>query len=257
MPDAAHDPPAALRGLQFQFTAHIRDPKRNPAPVDIEQRRMTMYRELCFNNVESFLGNNFPVLRQLHDNSSWQALVQDFFSRHKSKTPYFSEIAEEFLEFLENERAADAGDPPFMLELAHYEWVEMALAIAEGQAPSKDTSLLEDPLSKVVTLSDVAWSLAYSFPVHIIAPEFRPKETPAEPTYLVVYRNSEDQVQFLVINAVTFRLLELLQENETETAREILVRIAGEMQHANPEVVLEGGVESLIGLADRGVIKRI
>ena len=47
---------------QFAFAAHIRDPKHVPAPDDIEDRRMAVYRDLFFNNLKSLLSNMFPVL---------------------------------------------------------------------------------------------------------------------------------------------------------------------------------------------------
>ena len=52
---------------QYEFAAHIRDPEHKPAPDDIEDRRMGIYRELFYNNVEGFLSNSFPVLRKLMD----------------------------------------------------------------------------------------------------------------------------------------------------------------------------------------------
>ncbi|RKZ79734.1 MAG: DUF2063 domain-containing protein, partial [Gammaproteobacteria bacterium] len=42
---------------QYQFAGHIRDPEHNPAPADIEQRRMAIYRELFYNNIEGFIAN--------------------------------------------------------------------------------------------------------------------------------------------------------------------------------------------------------
>ncbi len=63
-----------------------------------------MYRELFFNNIEGFLSGNFPVLRKILDDQQWFALVQDFFAKHPCQSPYFSEIPEEFLDYLQNER---------------------------------------------------------------------------------------------------------------------------------------------------------
>ncbi len=123
-----------FKAKQEEFAAYIRDPENNPAPPDVKEDRMKMYRQLFFNNVDDFLAGNFPVLRKLLDDSSWRSLVQDFFSTHQCETPHFSEIPEEFLSFLEHERDK-SNDFPFILELAHYEWVEMALAIAKDEPP--------------------------------------------------------------------------------------------------------------------------
>ena len=82
---------------QYAFAANIRDPENNPAPDDIEDRRMQIYRELFYNNVESFISGTFPVLRRIYSDADWHALVREYFSRHRSRTPLFHEIPREFL----------------------------------------------------------------------------------------------------------------------------------------------------------------
>ena len=61
----------AFQRVQYRFAAHLRDPKRNPAPRGIEPRRMKIYRELFYNNVEGFLANAFPVLRRITPDARW------------------------------------------------------------------------------------------------------------------------------------------------------------------------------------------
>ena len=119
-----------LKASKHEFAAYIRDPENNPVPADVKEQRMVMYRELFFNNIEGFLSGNFPVLRKILDDQQWFALAQDFFAKHPCQSPHFSQIPEEFLDYLQNERDS-SEDFPFMLELAHYEWVEMALSIAK------------------------------------------------------------------------------------------------------------------------------
>ena len=36
---------------QLEFANYIRDPENNPAPDNIEQRRMTIYQERFYNNI--------------------------------------------------------------------------------------------------------------------------------------------------------------------------------------------------------------
>jgi len=64
-------------------------------------------------------------------------------------------------------------------------------------------------------MSPVACVLAYRFPVHLIGPDFRPEEPPAEPTVLLLVRGRDDEVRFHEINALTAMLIEKLQQNET------------------------------------------
>ena len=66
----------ATRAAQYAFAAHIRDPEHAPAPGDVEPRRMAVYTELFYNNIESLLAANFPVIRRLHDDGLAVLLVE-------------------------------------------------------------------------------------------------------------------------------------------------------------------------------------
>lgn len=240
--------------VQYAFAAHLRDPQRNPAPPGVEDRRMKIYRELFYNNVEGFVAGAFPVLRRLYADAAWHGMIRDYFSRHRAHTPFFHRIAEEFLHYLQDERAPQPEDPPFLLELAHYEWVELALSVSEAEPDSAGVDPAGDLLDGVPVLSPLAWNLAYRYPVHRISPEFRPTEPDAQPTHIVVYRDRSDKVGFLEINAVTARLLRLIEEHPDRSGRQQLQAIAAELKHPRPEAVIEGGREMLEGLRRRDII---
>jgi hypothetical protein len=239
---------------QYEFAAHIRDPEQQPAPGGIEDRRMAIYRELFYNNVEGFLSSTFPVLRKLHEDRPWHAMARDFFAHHPSQTPLFLEIPREFLGWLEHERTAQTDDLPFLYELAHYEWVELALSISEESFDQHDINSKGDLMTGIPVLSPLAWHLSYRFPVHKIGPDFLPDEAGEAPTNIVVYRNREDEVCFMEVNPVTKRLLELVSENNNESGEQLLARIATEMSHPQPDVVVRGGSEILEGLAQKDII---
>jgi len=244
----------AFQRTQYGFAAHIRDPDANAAPVGIEDRRMAIYRDLFFNNVASLLGRTFPVLHRILGRDRWRVLIRDYFSRHESHTPLFLEMPREFLQYLETERGVVAGDLPFMLELAHYEWVELALTIDEREPDLTDVDREGDLLGERPALSPLFWSLAYSYPVHQISPRYLPEAAPAEPTRLLVYRDLDDEVGFVEINIVTARLLELLADESIRNGRDALERIASEMNHPQPDTVIDGGLQILQDLRNRQVI---
>jgi hypothetical protein len=239
---------------QYRFAAHLRDPARNPAPAEIEDRRMAIYRELFFNNVAQLLGRTFPVLRSILGADRWARLMRDYYSLHRSATPLFLEMPREFLSYLETERGDVDGDPPFMLELAHYEWVELALSIDERAPDPAAADAGGDLLEGRPVLNPVHRSLAYRFPVHRLSPGYTPAEAPAEPTRLLVYRDLDDEVGFVEINVVTARLLELLADEAIATGRAALVRIAAELNHPQPATVIEGGRTILEDLRNRQVV---
>jgi hypothetical protein len=238
---------------QYAFAAHIRDPQQHAAPAAVEDRRMGIYRELFFNNIEGFLSSSFPVLCRLLDEDSWQALARDFFARHRCHSPLFLEIPREFLAYLDEERGERETDPPFMRELAHYEWVELALSVAEipDEIPVERNG---DLLEGVPVPSAAAWALAYRYPVHRISPDFRPQQAGEQPTYLLAYRDARDDVGFIELNPVSARLFSLLQENQARSGRTLLHEIAAELAHPDPRVVVEGGSAILEDWRRLGVV---
>jgi hypothetical protein len=244
---------APFQRRQYAFAAHIRDPQRYPRPEDVEERRMAVYRELFYNNVEGFLASGFPVLRRLYADDDWHRMARDFFARHRSRSPYFLEITQEFLQYLRKERQPRPEDPPFVMELAHYEWVELALAISEEEPAWEAIDPHGDLLEGRPALSPTAWLLSYQYPVHRIG-EFRPEAPGEQPTFLMAFRDTRDQVSFMELNPVTARLLALMKERPQATGREILGHIADEMRHPNPDAVLEGGRQTLTQLHSAGVV---
>ncbi|MGZ8135739.1 MAG: HvfC family RiPP maturation protein [Methylococcaceae bacterium] len=241
-----------FKAKQREFAAYIRDPENNPPPADVEQARAAMYRELFFNNIDGFLSSNFPVLRAILDNRQWFELTQDFFARHTCKSPYFSEIPEEFLDYLQNERT-HSDDLPFLLELAHYEWTEMVLSISKEELVINADNL-DNLLQKTIELSPLAWPLAYQYPVHKISPAFLPLVAPEQATFLIVYRNAADDVNFIEITPMTYRLLEMLQEHESLLTEDCLKQIAEELNHPNPAMIISGGLQILKELAEKNII---
>ena len=229
MPAASTAPSARsvkpFQKTQFAFTGNIRDPEGAPAPQDVEDRRMEIYRDLLYQNVQSFLAGSFPVLRKICTDERWQELMRDYFRNHRAHTPLFPKMPQEFLHYLEHGRGQRPGDFPFLLELAHYEWVELALSIDARDIDRTGVDRHGDLLEGIPVLSTLAWPLAYRFPVHRIRPDYLPDAPPDQPTYLVVYRDETDKIGFLELNPVAARLMELMQEESGRSGRALLQQI--------------------------------
>ncbi|MCG8671640.1 MAG: putative DNA-binding domain-containing protein, partial [Pseudomonadales bacterium] len=219
-----------------------------------EDRRMGIYRDLFYKNIESFIANGFPVLRKITGDEAWHAMVRDFIDRHQSQSPYFVEIAQEFLKYLDEERREVESDYPFMLELAHYEWVELALDIDQQEIPQTGFNPSGDLMVGHPVVSPLVWVLQYQYPVHQIGPDFLPESPNPHPVFLLVYRNKDDEVKFMEINAVTARLLSILQEREFCKGEEAVSQLIEELNHPNPEVVLAGGQQALEHLRNQEII---
>lgn len=227
---------------QQAFSAHIRDPARHPPPAGIDPRRMQVYRDLFFNNVSRLLAGNFPVIRRILG-EDWPAMVRRFYSEHGCRTPLFPELPRELLRWIE----ASQGHPPWMPELAHYEWVELALQTSEARVDDIAHDPLDRPGTDVAAallagrplLSPLAWPLAYAWPVHRIGPDFLPDTPPPEPTLLLLHRGAEGRVTFHAPSPLAWRLLQRLDEVPGLDGRAQLEALAEEAG-AGADLVAEG-----------------
>jgi hypothetical protein len=238
-----------LREQQFALSRHLRDPSSHPPPPGIEERRLAIYRDLFFNNIEGLVAGNFPVIRRTLGEDAWRRLVRGFYARHRSQTPLFPEIAREFIRFLETRTGGD--DPPWLRELAHYEWVELALQIADDSLPSHDPQ--GDLLAGVPVMSPFAWALAYQWPVHRIGPDFQPDAPPDEPTLLLVRRDAGHQVRFAAISPLVYRLLELLGEGR-HTGVEALRQLCDEAGVDQVPAFIDQGTAMLVRMRQEGTL---
>ena len=251
------NPPERLERLQKKFAANIRNPFDEPAPEGIEDRRMEIYRELFYNNIRGFLSKNFPVLAKIYGDREWRIMVRDFFIKHRAQTPLFPELPREFLRYLQEVHETQPHDPPFLLELAHYEWAELAVSIDDRNIDAENIDRDGDLLTGIPVLSPVAWPLSYKFPVHQIRPDFQPAEAPAQPTHLMVYRNRSNKVQFMELNPVTAHLVQVMKANTTNTGLDCLNQVVKDLNHPNPEVVIDGGTRQFEAFRNRDIIAGI
>ena len=236
----------SFQDTQYAFAAHIRDPDHRPAPEGIEDRRMSIYRELFFNNLRSLLGKTFPVLRKLHDDAHWDRFIRQFMQNHHAKTPYFLELPEEFLNFLRNEYEPQLDDFPFLTELAHYEYIELALSISTECNNLEAVDPDGDLLANIPVKSALTWVYAYQYAVHRISPEFLPTQAADQLVYLAVYRQSDDKVGFLELNPVTASLLNAIDENVADrTGEELLCEIAATINYVNVDAFIQHGAAAL------------
>ena len=249
--------PASLREQQVALAQHLRDPASAPAPGGIEDRRLSVYRDLLYNNLQNLLAGNFPVIRRALSDGDWHALVRAFYAGHRCHTPLFTEIGREFVRWLETRPAPDPDRWPWLAELAHYEWVELALQISDAEAGPVDR-LAGDPqpdaalLDRIPVLSPQAWALAYRWPVHRIGPGHVPPHAPAQPTLLLVRRDTAGEVRFAEISPLVFRLLERLHPG-LETGRACLQALAQEAG-MDSDALLDDGRAMLARLHAEGTV---
>ena len=220
---------------------------------------MGIYRDLFFNNLRGLLASNFPVLHKIFGDKAWRQLIRDFMTRYRAHTPLFPELPREFLQYLQDIRGELEGDPPFLMELAHYEWAELAISLdkadldqitSEKTDGRKDSDLLEG----VPVLSPLAWQLSYHFPVHQIRPDFQPQEPGTQATHLLIYRRRDDSVKFMQLQAVSARLFHILKDNPDISGLSVLKLIATELKLTDPSAIIDQGRQQLEQWRERDII---
>jgi len=242
------DAPARLHAQQRAFTAHLRDPDHIAAPEGMDARRLGVYQRLVFNNVLGLLGNGFPVCVQLLGDAAWAALVRRFLAGHPAQTPLFTELAAEFVQWLQHHAALPH---PALAELAHYEWVETALYQLEATALPPSPGL--DPMHAALKRSPLAWPLLYHWPVHRLGTDAAPSSLGPEPTGLLVRRQPDGQVRFAAISPMAAQLLEQIGQHPGRTGATYLQQLAQAHGMAADALLLPGAA-LLHQFHDSGVI---
>ncbi len=240
----------SLRELQMRFAAHLRDPQQHAAPTGINDARLQVYRELYFNNIQSLLAANFPVIARSLGEPRWQQLVRDFCREHRAHTPLFPEIGQEFIAFLDH-RPLDP-QAAWLLELAHYEWIELALKISDEPLPAHDHE--GDLLAGSPVCSPCCRALAYQWPVHRIGLEYQPNEPPLQPTLLLARRGADGAIVYSELSPMLYRLLERLEQFPALSGLEQLRELAVEAGTEADEEFIRNGAAMLEQLRDKGCL---
>ncbi|MGE8154524.1 DNA-binding domain-containing protein [Pseudomonas vancouverensis] len=245
---------ASLLQQQTAMGQYLRDPDRNAPPGEMDPARAQVYRDLVFANLSTLLSSTFPVLIRILGQQRWRLLVRSFLRDHRARTPKFGEIAQEFLEFLAADpQVLSEGDwPPFLVELAHYEWVEMALQQSDDEPlAGGDAGLL---LHRPLQVSPLAWPLAYTWPVQKVGPDYQPDAAPSQPTLLLVRRGEDWSVKFSELSPLAWRLLQRIGEYPELTGLEQLHGLAAEAGIAVDTAFLENGLALLQQMHGEAVV---
>lgn len=242
--------------VQQNFMDYIKDPSL-PLPDGIEGRRMKIYRELFFNNIDGFVSNAFPVLKSLYAEQDWLKLVQTFFVNHDCKTPIFIEIAQEFLLFLQTQYQVTEQDPPFMLELAHYEWLELVVAVAQDDP---NQQLIETGWQEITQIklcvSTTAQIAQYAFDVQHISPSHQPSEPSDKPQFFCIYRDAEEEVVFLQLNPLTAQVLAYMAQYNYVDYEVLIDWLLTTYAQIEPDALRQGCQQLLMDLSSKGIIKQ-
>jgi len=236
---------------QRQFLNYLRRPQPPLLPAGFAPERLAVYVDLLYHKFDESLSACFPIIRRILPQDDWRALLLDFIAGHRCRTPFYRQIPDEFVQYLQQERD-HPDDLPFLAELAHFEWVELQLSIAEAEPvaikPLTDAQLL----AEIPVFAPVLQLLHYQWPVQNIGPAFLPTEPAATLIHILGFRDVDDQVQFIVLNPVTARLVTYLGNGLN--GQQALDAIGFGLDDATLQPFLRFGLDALTELHRRGAI---
>ena len=238
---------------QLAFTARLRDPLGQPLLEGVDAERMAVYEEIVFNNIHASISACFPVARTVLGEQAWQVLTRAFMREYSAHDPLFRRIPQQFVAFLTNAGPElQQSMPPYLTDLCHYEWIELFVSTMPSAMPdSANVMPASNLLEHRPAFTPTMQLLDYAYAVHKISLDYIPEHT--ESKQLLVYRNADNDVKFIALNAVTFRLLTLLQQEKIKS-KQALILLAEELKHPQPEAVIQFGLEILEDLRTQGAI---
>ncbi|MGB0514798.1 MAG: DNA-binding domain-containing protein, partial [Wenzhouxiangellaceae bacterium] len=215
----------------------------------IEERRLAIYRRLFFNNLSSLFGKNFAIARRIVPDSRWDEIIRAFMVEHRPTTPLFPEIGREFIRFLSEHPEHYIDDWPWLAELCHWQFQATSVRNDEADPAAVPADPSADPLRHPPVVNPTLRMAQYRWPVHRIRADRLPEAE--QSVVLAIWRCRDDRLGRMQINPVTALLLQMLQENPGLNGLDALKSLAGEIQHPDPDAMLEHGAKLLGNLCER------
>lgn len=246
--------PLSFTAYQAAFAARIRDPAGAPRPPGAPARGMRVYQELVFDNLDGFLSACYPVTRKLLGARAWRRMVRQFMREHRCHSPLFRDIPKAALDWSAGRAEELFPHLPFLAELMHYEWLELAVETApdDGIAPQR-LQPDGDLLAGRPMLHPTARLACYRYPVHRIGPRCKPGAAESATHCYLLWRDDADAVRFILLSPLAAHLLALLQE-QARSARDALAQLATEAGPGQLQHYLDAGRELLDQLHAQGAL---
>ena len=187
--------PETSAQYQHRFAQAIRE---GEAADGLPQERLNVYIRLIRNNIHSFIDRCYTETQQYLDSGEWGRLKEGFIRDARAQTPYFQEIAGEFLQYCQSLPLSDD-----LLALMDFEHTQLLAEVAQidSQASPADSDDL------AYTLSPAAFVRRYQYDVT--------DELQAAETAVLVWRDKEDDVMYQALDDFDALLLETLADTPT------------------------------------------
>ena len=178
-------------------------------------------------------------------------LIRDYVRHHRAETPAFAHLPNEFLRYLA--ATEHAARPPYLGELAHFEWLENCLSIDQRRVELTAIDRTGDLLNGEIVVNPIHRVESYRYPVHVIEAGFKINES-MEPIHLVAFRDLANEFQFLELNTLALRLFCTIRDTPEINAAQVLRDISEALGRHDPNPVLAGGLNILERMRKRQLI---
>jgi len=163
------------------------------------QKGLDQYRRLIRNNIHNAMEQAFPISFTVLSEEQWNTLINDFHAKHPASTPQVWKLPHEFYQFVKENNYAEHFSLPFLDDLLHFEWIEIAVHTMEDIAPppcKKEGILLTD---KIVVHPEHQL-IRLTYPVHLYAAE-EALQHPGD-YFLLTFRTRDFDVRFVDLPAL-------------------------------------------------------
>jgi len=195
---------------------------------------LNQYRRLVFNIISDALGTSYPISAKKVGADDWEQLVDDFFSNYPCSSAQIWSMPYELITYLESDEHPIKLKFPWLMELLHFEWLEVEIFCDEDEEVHAEKST--EVLNEKLVINPTLRLEHFTFPVHK-AIELKEQGD----YYLLAYRSSEnDKVYFEEITG--FLALVIHQIANTELIlRDILIESGKKLGITDEHVLLQEG----------------
>ena len=116
----------------------------------------------------------------------------------------------------------------------------MELELYLSEELSGEVLSADDLHTGALCLSPLAMPLSYHFPVHQINPDFQPQVAAAQPTFLLMFRDGNDNVRFFELQNLNFQLLSSIKNFPGKTAQQYLSVLFPNKDHTTEQFLTQG-----------------
>lgn len=218
----------------------------------VRKDRVHHYRRLIYNVVDDSLQAAFPLLNNLLPEDQWNKLVKGFFATHSCQSTQIWQMPGEFYEFIEANELQLKTTYPHLLNLIHFEWVEVEMFMMEDKKyPLFKTE--GDWINDKIAINPEYRILQLDYPVHIKNSHLI-KAADKGKYFLLVFREKETgKVQFIDISALLATVIENISKGLT--LNNILLELKAIINFESQEVMMEQIIPFFNSLKKKGFLQ--